>query len=77
MSKKDLQLYVGKTTVNSKMSKPAKLQMLNFIQHEASEAQLMALVLDGKIVKLDEQSEEIVKDRFLAQESMTSTEKDL
>lgn len=64
MDKKDLQLYTGSTIINSAMTKQAKLQMINFIQHEASESQLMALVLDGRIVKLDEQAKEIVKDRF-------------
>ncbi len=64
MDKKDLQLQTGQIIVDSKMTKPAKLQMLQFIQHEASESQLMALILDGRIVKLDEQAEEIVKDRF-------------
>lgn len=64
MDKKDLQLFAGRKVVDSQMTKPAKLQMLQFIQYESSESQLKALILDGKIVKLDEQSEEIVNDRF-------------
>lgn len=37
--------------------------MLNFIK-EASKPQLKALILDGKNVEIDEQSEEIINDRF-------------
>jgi len=64
MTKKELQLFLGQSIVESKMTRPSKLQMLNFIQHEASEEQLMVLIMDGKIVKLDEQSKEIARDRF-------------
>jgi hypothetical protein len=74
-----LKLIIGEKVVESKMSKDAKLQMLQFIQHEAEEYQLMAIVLDGGIVKLDEQAQQIVIDRFNASpicEAMTSREKD-
>jgi hypothetical protein len=61
---KKLRLYAAGIIVESKLSKAAKLQLLNFIQTEATDAQIKALILDGKIVKLDEQAEEIVNDRF-------------
>lgn len=61
---KYLRLFVGQVVVESKLSKEAKLQMLNFIKEEASDAQIKALLLDGKIVHLDEQAEEIVNERF-------------
>jgi len=61
---KQLRLLAAKIVVESKMSKGAKLQLLNFIKEEASDAQVKALLMDGKIVQLDEQTEEIVNDRF-------------
>lgn len=61
---KGLRLYAAEAVIYSKMSKPAKLQMLEFIQHEATDSQIKALLLDGKIVYLDEQAEEIVNERF-------------
>jgi hypothetical protein len=61
---KELRVFAGQIVVESKMSKAAKLQMLNFIKEEATDAQIKALLMDGKIVKLDEQAEEIVNDRF-------------
>lgn len=61
---KKLRLYAAEIIVASKLSKPAKLQLLEFIQHEATDTQVKALILDGKIVKLDEQAEEIVNERF-------------
>ena len=66
METKDLKLTSANFVVESDMSKPAKLQMLNFIQNEATDYQLMALLLDGEIVDLDEQAEQVVEDRFLA-----------
>jgi len=38
--------------------------MLKFIQTEATDAQIKVLLMDGEIVRLDEQSEEIVNERF-------------
>lgn len=61
---KKLRLRAGKIVVESKLSKSAKLQLINFIQKEATDAQIKALLMDGKIVQLDEQSEEIVNARF-------------
>jgi len=65
MDTKELRLFLGKRVVESKMTKDSKIQMLKFVK-EAEEYQLMALALDGKIVTLDEQAQDIVKDRFVA-----------
>lgn len=62
----------------SNMSKAAKLQMMNFLQNEATDAQVMALLLDGEIQTLDEMAETIVYDRFDAarlSEAFSSTMK--
>ncbi len=51
---------------NEKISKKAKLHLINFIE-QADEYQLKVLVMDGELVskdKLDEQAREIVNDRF-------------
>lgn len=48
----------------STMTKAAKLQMMNFLQNEATDAQVMALLLDGEIQTLDEMAEIVVYDRF-------------
>ena len=63
-SKKDLQIVAGNFIMESNLTKVAKHQLLNFIQHEANKEQIMALMLDGEIVKLDEQSKQIVNERF-------------
>jgi len=63
MDTKKLKLYAGTTVKESKMSVPAKIQMFQFIK-EASDAQIKALLMDGKITRLDEQAEQIVNDRF-------------
>lgn len=66
MDKSQLQIFIGKTIVESKMSTAAKLQILKFVQHEADVHQLMCLVMDGKITVLDKQAQHIVEDRFKA-----------
>lgn len=63
---KQLKLFTIYTIKESNLSKKSKLQLLNWLQKEASVPQLKALILDGRIVSLDEQSEEIVNDRFRA-----------
>ena len=63
MDTKDLKLLAAEVIYKSEMSKPSKLQMFEYID-TASSAQLKALIMDGKITKLDEQAEEIVNDRF-------------
>lgn len=61
---KQLRLLAGEIIVESEMTTSAKLQLLNFIKEEATDAQVKALLMDGKIVKLDEQAEDVVNDRF-------------
>jgi len=63
MDTKELKMYAGNSIMESKLSAPAKIQMLEFIK-SASDAQVKSLIMDGKIVKLDEQAEQIVNDRF-------------
>lgn len=63
---KKLRLIAASIIVDSNLSKAAKQQMLNFIKEEATDVQVKALMLDGKIVRLDEQAEQIVNDRFEA-----------
>jgi hypothetical protein len=48
----------------SDMTKAAKLQLMNFLENEATDAQVMALMLDGEVQKLDEMAEQIVYDRW-------------
>jgi len=65
INSKSLKILAGKNIINkNNISKYSKLQLLNFIKEEASNSQIMALILDGKIIKLDEQAEKIVEDRF-------------
>ena len=64
MDTKELKLLTGHIVTESNLTRDSKLQLLNFIQKEANNHQLMALLMDGEIVKLDEQSKEIVEDRF-------------
>lgn len=62
---KQLKIIAGAIVVESKLSKGAKLQLLNFIQNEATDIQVKALLLDGKIVNdIDEQIEQIIEARF-------------
>lgn len=61
---KNLRLLSAHIISESQLSKTAKLQLLNFIKEEASDAQVKALLMDGEVVKLDDQAEEIVNDRF-------------
>lgn len=61
---KQLRIIAGGIVTESKLSKQAKTQMINFIQKEATDAQVKALLMDGNIVQLDEQAEEIVNSRF-------------
>ena len=60
----NLKILAGQIISETKLSKEIKIQLLNFIQKEASDSQIKALLMDGKIVQLDEQAEVIVNDRF-------------
>ena len=66
MDIQELKIATGYLVTESELSRDAKIQLLNFIQKEATEVQLMALLMDGKIITVDEQSEEIIRDRFKA-----------
>jgi len=65
METNTLKILAGDIVTGSEMSKSAKLQLLNWLQNEATEVQIKALLLDGKmVIDLDEQAEEIVNSRF-------------
>ena len=66
MDTKILRLAAGAViTDNTKMSKQAKHQMLEFIQHEASNTQLKGLLLDGKVpMHFDKDAANILNMRF-------------
>ena len=72
MDLKKLKIFAGSVITKSKLSKGAKLQLLNFVQNEATNYQVMALLLDGKIVVLDKQAEQVVEDRFKVYEKTRS-----
>ena len=69
METNKLKLATAAFVCESKLSKAAKLQMMEFIKTQATDSQLKALMLDGEIVKLDEQAEQIVNDRFAIAEA--------
>jgi hypothetical protein len=48
----------------SDLTKAAKLQIMNFLENEATDAQVMVLLLDGEIHVMDEMAESIVYDRW-------------
>ena len=51
---------------NNKISKQAKLQLINFIE-QANDTQIKVLAMDGDLIsssKLDEQTAEVINDRF-------------
>jgi len=64
--KESLQALSGLVVTESKLPSDAKESILNFIQHEASETQLMALLLDGKVQNVSEVTKPIVQERFNA-----------
>jgi hypothetical protein len=59
-----LKLVAADIVFKSNLSKPAKLQMLNFIKEDASVTQIKALLMDGDIVTVDHLSESIIDARF-------------
>ena len=48
----------------SDLTRAAKLQLMNFLENEATDAQVMALLLDGEVQALDEMAEQVVYDRW-------------
>jgi len=67
---KQLRLTAAAIVTESKLSRGAKLQLLKFIQKEATDIQIKALLLDGEILpKIDKQTKEIIESRFKVCES--------
>lgn len=64
MDYKQLRLFSEILIVESDMNESTKLFHLNFIHNEATVPQIKAYIMDGSIVELDEQAEQIVNDRF-------------
>jgi len=65
MNTNKLKITCGEIIVSAKLTKESKLQLLNFVQVEADEHQLKALLLDGEIiVKADDEAKEIIDQRF-------------
>lgn len=62
--KPNLKLICTDIVMESTLNSLSKIQLLKYIRYEANEVQLKAFLLDGKIVKLDEQAMEIVNERF-------------
>jgi len=60
----NLMIIAGDIVTESKLSNQAKLQLLTWLENEATEPQLKAFLMDGQIVHLDEQAAEIVNARF-------------
>lgn len=65
----DLKIFAALIVMESGLSNASKLQLLNFLQYEATIPQVKAFILDGEIVNLDEQAIEIVNDRFAVSEA--------
>lgn len=62
---KELRVIAGAIITESKLSKEAKLQLLEFVQHEATDVQVKALLLDGKVLSsINKETEEIISARF-------------
>jgi len=65
METNTLKILAGDIVTQSTMTKASKLQLLNWLQSEATEVQIKVMLLDGEpFVELDEQAEEIVNARF-------------
>ena len=59
-----LQMICGQGIINSGLSKQAKGHVLEYVHNEASTPQLKLLILDGRIDSLDEDSKQIINNRF-------------
>jgi hypothetical protein len=65
MGPNTLKIMAGDIVSQSKLSKPAKLQLLNWLQNEATEVQVKGLLLDGEMyVDIDEDTEKLINKRF-------------
>ena len=70
MTKYDLQMFAGLIVTESKLPKQAKLQMLEWLQNEASKVDIMGFLMDGRIQHFDENIEKVVIDRFMVHEAL-------
>lgn len=62
---KQLRLFAGQVIVSSKLPSDVKRTLLDYVKEESiTDGQVKVLLMDGEIVKLDEQAEAVVKDRF-------------
>jgi hypothetical protein len=61
---KKIRLFTAAVVMSSGIDNSAKRTLLRFIKEKATDAQLKSLLLDGKLVKLDEKAEEVINDRF-------------
>jgi hypothetical protein len=66
---KQFRLLAAEIVVSSKLPTNVKRQFVNFIKEAPSDAQVKALLMDGEIVKLDEEAEEIVNQRWEVSEA--------
>ena len=69
---KKLRLFTAAIIMSSKIDNPAKRTLLKFVKEKATNSQLKAFLMDGRLDKLDEQAEDIVSERF---ESKTELKK--
>jgi len=64
MTSKDLKLMAGEMILESDYSESAKKQLFNFVATEANDIQIKSLMIDGKMVKIAEDAEQIINERF-------------
>jgi len=69
MTKKELQIFSIAVVTESQLPKQAKLQILEWLQHEASKIDIMGFLMDGRIRHFDEDTQQIVVDRFMISEA--------
>ncbi len=58
-----IKMFSGRIITDSKLNNDTKLQMLNYVK-EANVYEVMALLLDGKIQTISEESKSVVLERF-------------
>jgi hypothetical protein len=58
-----LKVFTASAVIESKLNKSTKLQLLEYVQN-ANKYEIMALLLDGKITKVDNYNKDIIVDRF-------------
>ena len=70
MNTVELKILAGTVVKESKLDKQSKLQLLEWLQNEASEVDVMGFLLDGRIKHFDGDAEQIVIDRFKVSEKI-------